>query len=157
MFVKSLIYFLLFFADRLAVLMLLILSDKVRQDGKPYRPNPLVIHKALIGLSYSIIILLSSSLSRDIFNILFYLFIDVSCLLTRTYVARGCPRRPNPLRGKDLGQQHNNIRTSGQGCTCRARDARCTALALGGRFGSCDPCDHTPGSQRADGAVGWRC
>ena len=36
----SLIYFLLFFADPLAVLMLLILSDKVRQDGKPYRLNP---------------------------------------------------------------------------------------------------------------------
>ena len=38
--VQSLVYFLLFFADPLAVLMLLILSDKVRQDGKPYRLNP---------------------------------------------------------------------------------------------------------------------
>ena len=24
----------------------------------------------------------------------------------------GYPRRPNPLRGKDLGQQHNNVRLS---------------------------------------------
>ena len=36
-----------------------------------------------------------------------FLRIVVSCWWQRTYGRRGCPRRPNPLRGKDLGQQHN--------------------------------------------------
>ena len=33
--------------------------------------------------------------------------IVVSRCQQRTYGPRGRPRRPNPLRGKDLGQQHN--------------------------------------------------
>ena len=40
-------------------------------------------------------------------SLIFYLFF-ISRLWVRTYGRRGCPRRPNPLRGKDLGQQHNN-------------------------------------------------
>ena len=39
-------------------------------------------------------------------SLIFYLFF-VSRLWVRTYGSRGRPRRPNPLRGKDLGQQHN--------------------------------------------------
>jgi hypothetical protein len=43
------------------------------------------------------------------FNLfIIYLFV-VSCWYQKTYVARGCPRRPNPLRGKDLGQQQHKL------------------------------------------------
>ena len=68
----------------------------------------------------------------------------------------GRPRRPNPLRGKDLGQTTKEPRTLDLGYTCRALLARCTALGPDGRCGSCDPCGRTRGSQRADGGLGLR-
>ena len=43
----------------------------------------------------------NSQLFRKFFGIV------VSRYQQRTYGAGGAPRRPNPLRGKDLGQQHN--------------------------------------------------
>ena len=42
-------------------------------------------------------------------SFLFFFLVVVSRWYQRTYGSRGCPRRPNPLRGKDLGRSLQSV------------------------------------------------
>lgn len=79
------------------------------------------------------------------------MFVVVSCLWVRTYVGRGRPAGPNPLRGKDLGRQHTQTKTSNPSWISSWRPAWCSEVAQYGGLSA------LPWSSPTGGVLGCWC